>query len=163
MFYDPCFPGPPQKRPPPKFPPPVCKIWRFLGPPPDPPFLRVWPRTPWSMVLAPWPSWCFLILWFDLWWWSSIINIIIDDVIVINFIYNYYRSLSMHQGDPSCMRLHASSSRVLLQKNTFTITHHHGKIILITPPYSPIIHYCPGYRVYLPFYRVKNPISPSLS
>ena len=43
-----------------------------------------------------------------------------------------------------------------------TFTHHHGKIMPYAPPYSPIIHYCPVYRVYLPFYRVKNPISPSL-
>ena len=43
-----------------------------------------------------------------------------------------------------------------------TFTHHHGKTSLLTPPYRVIIHYSSVYRVYLPFYRVKNPISPSL-
>ena len=32
-----------------------------------------------------------------------------------------------------------------------------------TLPYITIMYYCYLYRVYLPFYRVKNPISPSLS
>ena len=69
----------------------------------------------------------------------------------------------MHQGDPSCIRLHDSSSRVLLQKNTLPLPITMAKSSLLPYPYSIIIHYYPVYRVYLPFYRVKNPISPSLS
>ena len=36
----PVFRDPPKKGPP-QISPPVCKIWRFLGPPPDPPFFEV--------------------------------------------------------------------------------------------------------------------------
>ena len=45
--------GDPPKNTPPKFPPPVCKIWRFLGPPPDPPFFEVLAPDP--LGHDPWP------------------------------------------------------------------------------------------------------------
>ena len=136
--------GDPPKNPPPQISPPVCKIWRFLGPPPDPPFFEVLARDPpWS--LPPYPSWCSLIVWFHpRLWWSSIIIIICYDAIIINSIYNYYRSLSMHQGDPSCMRTHASSSRVLLQKNTLPLP--------ITMAKSALLPYHTAQERVLPLY-----------
>ena len=133
MFYEPLFRDPP-KNTPPQISPPVCKIWRFLGPPPDPPFFEVLAPDP--LGHDPWPLtlWCSFILRFYLWAWSLISSIIIDEFIIINFIYNYYRLLSMHQGDPACMRLHASSSRVLLQKNTSTLPITMAKSAFFTPP-----------------------------
>ena len=130
----PLFFGTPPKTPPPKFPPPVCKIWRFLGPPPDPPFFEV--LTPDPLIQDPCPQpWCSLIVWFDLMlWWSSIIIIIVNDVMFINFIYKHNQSLLMHQGDPSCMRTHDSSSRVLLQKNTSPLPITMAKPAFFTPP-----------------------------
>ena len=57
----------------------------------------------------------------------------------------------------ACLRFKGSSSEEYL-----TFTHHHGKISLFLLPYSPRTYSSSVYRVYLPFYRVKNPISPSL-
>ena len=120
--------GDPPKNTPPQISPPVCKIWRFLGPPPDPPFLRTPPFSrgyyhPWSST----PVWPYdVVLSFDLlsWWWSSSSIIILDFgytykifIILINF-YKYSWLQSMVQGAPPYIRLHGSSSRVLLQKNT---------------------------------------------
>ena len=119
-FMSPCS-GTPPKIPPPKFPPPCAKFGDFWDPPPVPPFFEVLAPDPLIQDPCPRPSWCSLILWFDLWLWSSIMLIILDDAIIIHLIYNYYRLLSMHQGTPSCIRLHDSSSRVLLQKNTSTL------------------------------------------
>ena len=162
MFYEPLFRDPP-KNTPPKFPPPVCKIWRFLGPPPDPPFFGVLARDP--LGHDPWPP--SFMMFFDrlvlsLRLWSSIMHII-DDVMFINFIYKHAWLLSMHQGAPSFMRLNDSSSWVLLRRIPPPLPITMAKPSLLPYPYSIIIHYYPVYRVYLPFYRVKNPISPSLS
>ena len=133
MFYDPCFPGPPQKHPPPNF-PPVCKIWRFLGPPPDPPFFEVLAPDP--LGHDPWPF--AFMMFFDLLVLSFELDLRSPSssmmLIVINFIYNYVRLLSMHQGDPSCIRLHDSSSRVLLQKNTSPLPITMAKSAFFTPP-----------------------------
>ena len=52
MFYEPLFRAP-RKNAPPQISPPVCKIWRFLGPPPDPPFFEVLARDP--LGHDPWP------------------------------------------------------------------------------------------------------------
>ena len=120
MFYEPLFRDPP-KNTPPQISPPVCKIWRFLGPPPDPPFFEVLAHDPLGHDPCPPTSWCSLILWFDLWLWFSISIVIIDELIIINFIYNYDRLLAMYQGAPSFIRLNDSSSRVLLQKNTLPL------------------------------------------
>ena len=79
----------------------------------------------------------------------------------INFIYKHDRVLAMHQGAPSFIRLNDSSSRVLLQKNTSTLPITMAKPAFL-PPYSPRMYSSSVYSVYLPFYRVKNPISPSL-
>ena len=57
----------------------------------------------------------------------------------------------------ACLRFKGSSSEEYLY-----LTHHHGKISLYSLPYSPRTYSSSVYRVYLPFYRVKNPISPSL-
>ena len=120
MFYDPCFRGPPQKHPP-QISPPVCKIWRFLGPPPDPPFFEVLAPDP--LGHDPWPPsfmmFFYLMVWSS-WDWSSII-IIFNDVMFIKYFYKHDRLLAMHQGAPSYIRLYDSSSRVLLQKNTLPL------------------------------------------
>ena len=68
MFYDPCFPGPPQKRPPQLSPPPCAKFGDFWDPPPDPPFFEVLAPDP--LGHDPWPPTlrCSLIVRFDLWY-----------------------------------------------------------------------------------------------
>ena len=57
----------------------------------------------------------------------------------------------------ACLRFKGSSSEEYLY-----LTHHHGKTSLLSYPYSPRTYSSSVYRVYLPFFRVKNPISPSL-
>ena len=133
-FMTPVFGDPPKNTPPPNFPPRVQNLAIFGTPPPDPPFFEVLAPDP--LGHDPWPptSWCSLILRFDLWWWSSIIIILIDDVMFINFIYKHYWLQSMHQGASSCMRLHASASRVLLQKNTLPLPITMAKSAFFTPP-----------------------------
>ena len=150
MFYDPCFSGPPPEPP-------------FFE---DPPFSRGC-----SHPLPPTPVWPYdVVLSFDLlsWGWCSSTIIMLDlgytykiFIILINF-YKYSWFQSTVYDVSSCIRVHDSSSRVLLQKNTFPITHHHGKTSLFYPPYSPRTYSSSVYRPFLPFYRVKNPISPSL-
>ena len=88
--------------------------------------------------------------------------VIFNNSMFINFIYKHDRLLAMHQGAPSYIRLYDSSSRVLLQKNTLPLPITMAKSAFFTPPYSPGTYSSSVYRVYLPFFRVKNPISPSL-
>ena len=120
MFYEPLFRDPP-KTPPPKFPPPCAKFGDFWDPPRTPPFFEGLAPDP--LGHDPWPP--SFMNFFDLVVWSfwvlSSIMVIFNNVMFINFIYKHDRLLAMHQGAPSCMRLHDSSSRVLLQKNTFTL------------------------------------------
>ena len=129
-------PGPPQKHPP-QISPPVCKIWRFLGPPPDPPLFWGFgpgPPRPWSLA----PN-LHDVLWFlglILWLMFFKHHCSLIKVIVINLfitIYDYHQGLSrfiMHE--VACLRLKGSSSEEYL-----TFTHHHGKTSLFYPPLQP--------------------------
>ena len=133
MFYEPLFRDPP-KNTPPQISPPVCKIWRFLGPPPDPPFFEVLARDP--LGHDPWsPSFMnfFDLMVWSCWGWSSIIVIFYYGY-VYKIFYKHAWLPSMHQGAPSCMRLHDSSSRVLLQKNTLPLPITMAKSAFFTPP-----------------------------
>ena len=127
------FFGTPPKNPPPDFPPRVQNLAIF-GTPPGPPFFEVLAQDPLIQDPCPLTSWCFLILWFyllsiDLRSPSSSMMLI-----VINFIYNYVRLLSMHQGAPSFIRLNDYSSRVLLQKNTLPLPITMAKLAFLPPP-----------------------------
>ena len=133
MFYEPLFRDPP-KNTPPQISPPVCKIWRFLGPPPDPPFFGVLAHDPLGHDPCPQPWRRSLILWFDLWY---------DDLLscsssmndtFINYIYKHDWLQAMHQGDPSCMRLHDSSSWVLLRRIPSPLPITMAKPAFLPPP-----------------------------